>query len=255
MSDARNNPAPPSATSPPRAFGRTIVVGDLHGCHDEARELLSRLAVTSSDRVVFVGDLVDRGPARRECVELAMQHECVLGNHEENHLRQRRRPLEKMKPDHAATRRVLEDVHLNWFASLPLWVEVPDANALVVHAGVLPDLPIHEQPAHSLLHAQCVRPPDRKSYWPSKAPEGWTFWTNHWKGPGRVIFGHTVLDRPLVSRHAVGIDTGCVHGGSLTAVVLPDWEIVSVPARRDYFGPKGSGVARYPVMNGVSCFS
>jgi hypothetical protein len=70
-----------------------------------------------------------------------------------------------------------------------------------------------------------------------------------------VIFGHTVLDRPLVSEWAVGIDTGCVHGGALTAVVLPSWEIVSVPARRDWFGPKGSGVARYPVMDGVLCYS
>lgn len=52
---------------------RTIVVGDLHGCYDEAVELLDRLAVTSSDRVIFTGDVVDRGPKRRECVELAMR--------------------------------------------------------------------------------------------------------------------------------------------------------------------------------------
>jgi hypothetical protein len=70
-----------------------------------------------------------------------------------------------------------------------------------------------------------------------------------------VIFGHTVLDSPLISEWAVGIDTGCVHGGTLTAVVLPDWKVVSVPARKAYWGPKGSGIAQYPVMNGVNCFS
>src|SRR5580692_8437734 len=66
---------------------RTIIIGDRHGCYDEAVTLLDRLAVTEQDRVIFAGDLVDRGPKPRECVDLAMKHECVLGNHEEKHLR------------------------------------------------------------------------------------------------------------------------------------------------------------------------
>jgi diadenosine tetraphosphatase ApaH/serine/threonine PP2A family protein phosphatase len=234
---------------------RTIVVGDLHGCFDEAVELLDRLAVTASDRVLFLGDLVDRGPKRRECVELAMKHSCLLGNHEEKHLHQRRKPVDALIPDHAATRRVLDDAHFEYFAKLPLFVRIPDSNAVAVHAGVLPGLPIEKQPPHTLLHAQCVRPPETKSFWPSKAPPGWTFWTNHWKGPERVIFGHSVLDRALVAEWAVGIDTGCVHGRELTAVVLPEWRLVSVPARRNYWGPKGSGIASWPVMDGVCCFS
>jgi diadenosine tetraphosphatase ApaH/serine/threonine PP2A family protein phosphatase len=238
-----------------RPPARTIVIGDLHGCHEEALDLLDRLAVTSSDRVIFAGDLVDRGPKRRECVELAMRHSAVLGNHEERHLMERRRPLEKLKPDHADTRRVLEDAHLDWFASLPLFVRIPEANAVVVHAGLVPGVAVEAQLPHTLLHAQCIQPPSAKSFWPSKAPAGFTFWTNHWRGPERVVFGHTVLDRPLVSEWAVGIDTGCVHGGNLTAVVLPEWRIVSVPARRDYFGPKGDGPPRYPVMDGVSTYS
>jgi hypothetical protein len=56
---------------------RTIVIGDLHGCYEEAVELLDRVAACESDRVIFAGDLVDRGPMPRECVELAMQHECI----------------------------------------------------------------------------------------------------------------------------------------------------------------------------------
>ncbi len=234
---------------------RTIVIGDLHGCHDEAVELLDRLAVTSSDRVIFAGDLVDRGPRRRECVELAMTHECILGNHEEKHLQQRRKPVDQLIPDHAATRRVLDDSHFAYLSKLPLSIRLPEANAVVVHAGVLPGIPIEKQLPHTLLHAQCVQPPQTKSFWPSKAPAGWTFWTNHWNGPERVIFGHSVLDKPLVSEWAVGIDTGCVHGRELTAVVLPEWKLVSVPARKNHWGPKGSGIASYPVMNGVNCFS
>jgi serine/threonine protein phosphatase 1 len=234
---------------------RTIVVGDLHGCHDEALELLSRLAVTSNDRVIFAGDLVDRGPKPRECVELAMRHEAILGNHEEKHLQQRRRDPSKLSPDHLRTRDALDDEHYAWLSKLPLFIRIPEADAVVVHAGVLPGRSIEAQLPHTLLHAQCVRPPDTKSYWPSKAPPDFTFWTNHWRGPERVIFGHSVLDRPLVTDWAVGIDTGCVHGLALTAVVLPDWTLVSVPARKDWWGPKGDGVARFEVQDGVRCFS
>jgi hypothetical protein len=231
------------------------VIGDLHGCQDEALELLDSLAVTVRDRVIFAGDLVDRGPKRRECVELAMRHSCVLGNHEEKHLRIRQQQRPDVSPDHAETRRVLDERHYQYFESLPLYIRIPESNAVVVHAGVLPHRPIESQPASVLLHGQCIRPPETKNCRPSKAPPDWKFWTNYWKGPERVIFGHTVLDRPLVSEWAVGLDTGCVHGGSLSAVVLPEWRIVSVPARKAYWGPKGSGVAAYPVMDGVNCYS
>jgi diadenosine tetraphosphatase ApaH/serine/threonine PP2A family protein phosphatase len=226
-------------------MNRTIVIGDLHGCFDEALALLDRLAVTEGDRVIFAGDLVDRGPKNRECVELAMKHECILGNHEEKHL--------QSSSHHPETRRVLNDEHYAYFRKLPTFIRLPEHGAVVVHAGVLPSVPIEKQDAYHLLHAQCLRPPERKSYWPSKAPSTHTFWTNHWRGPERVIFGHTVVDKPLVTEHAVGIDTGCVFGGPLTAVVLPGWEIVSVPSKQ----PKreDSRVARFRVHGDIHAFS
>jgi serine/threonine protein phosphatase 1 len=232
---------------------RTIVIGDLHGCLDEAQELLARVGATSSDRIIFTGDLVDRGPQRRACVELAMRHESILGNHEEKHLQQRRRQDADLLPDHLETRRELGPEHLDYLATLPLFLRLPEHNAVVVHAGVLPGKRMEEQDPYHLLHAQCVRPPGKKSFWPSKAPADHRFWTHYWKGPERVIFGHTVFDRPLVTEHAVGIDTGCVYGRALTAVVLPTWELVSVPARHTYRG--GKDVARLPVHGDVHVFS
>jgi len=233
---------------------RTIVIGDLHGCYDEALALLDKVGATSSDRIIFAGDLVDRGPKRRECVELAMKHEAILGNHEETHLQQCRRADEKLLPDHLETRQVLAPEHYEYFARLPHYIRLPEYNAVVVHAGVLPGRSIEEQDPYHLLHAQCVKPPEKKSYWPSKAPADAQFWVHHWKGPERVIFGHTVFDKPLVTPHAVGIDTGCVYGRSLTAVILPTWEIVSVPARKAYRGGKGD-VALFPIYGDVSVFS
>jgi hypothetical protein len=182
-----------------------------------------------------------------------MKCESILGNHEEKHLQQRKRKDEDLLPDHLATRRALSDEHFGFFKKLPTFIRLPEHGAVIVHAGVLPNVAIEKQEPYHLLHAQCVNPPDKKSYWPSKAPSTHTFWTNHWKGPERVIFGHTVTDKALVTEFAVGIDTGCAFGGSLTAVVLPEWEIVSVPSRQ----PKraGRGVAKYRIHGDVSCFS
>src|SRR6476469_3472804 len=119
-------------------MGRTIVIGDLHGCYEEALELLSSLSVGTTDRVIFAGDLVDRGPKPRECVELAMRHECVLGNHEEKHLQQRRSKAEKLSPSHLFTRERLSDEHYEYMASLPHFIRLPEFNAVVVHAGAFP---------------------------------------------------------------------------------------------------------------------
>ena len=233
---------------------RTIVIGDVHGCYEEALELLDAVAASASDRIVFAGDLVDRGPKPRECVELAMKHEAILGNHEEKHLNQRLSPDAKLSPEHLRTRRALADEHYEYFVKLPLFIELPEHRATIVHAGAMPGIQIAKQDSYHLLHAQCVKPPARKSYWPSKAPSDHTFWTNHWRGPERLIFGHTVLDRALITDHAVGIDTGCCHGRTLTAVVLPGWTLVSIPSRQPA-DPARSSIGAYRVHGDVHAFS
>jgi len=232
---------------------RTIVVGDLHGCAEQALALLDLLAVTSSDRVIFAGDLVDRGPDPKGCVELAMRHECVLGNHEERHLQQRHRSADRLSPDHRNTREALTDFHFEYLQRLPLFLRLPEYNAAVVHAGCYPGVPLEQQSAHHLLHLQHINPPSTKSYWPSKAPADNRFWTNFWAGPERIIFGHSVLDRPLLTEWAVGIDTGAVYGGGLTALVLPHWQLVTLPGP-DFTGGRKT-VARFAVHADVKAFS
>ena len=88
---------------------------------------------------------------------------------------------------------------------------------------------------------------------PSKAPGDHRFWTNFWKGPERIIFGHSVLDRPLRTTWAVGVDTGAVYGRGLTALVLPSWELVTLPTS-DFTGGKKT-LATFDVHDGVKTFS
>src|ERR1044072_7383549 len=113
---------------------RTFIVGDLHGCIEEAVELLDGCQVTSSDRVIFTGDLVDRGAHNDRCVDLAMKVEkdqgskaCILVNHEEKHLFYRDKEERGQDPNvnvptHIATRKQLRDEHYAYFRSLPLFI-------------------------------------------------------------------------------------------------------------------------------------
>lgn len=234
-------------------MNRTIVIGDVHGCTAEAKDLLQKIGPSREDRVIFTGDLVDRGPDPRGAVELAMQFESILGNHEETHLARRRSAPHKLTPDHLRTRSSLGDEHYDWMARLPHIIDLPEHEALVVHAGLFPNRLIDEQDPYHLLHIQCIDGRNRKSYWPSKAPPEATFWANGWRGPERVIFGHTVVDHAFVSDFAAAVDTGCAHGGALTALILPEWTFVSVPSRQRHGAD--DRIASYEIMPGVRCYS
>ncbi len=260
-------------------MSRTIVIGDLQGCYNEAIRLLDACKVTAADRVIFTGDLLDRGPDNDKCVELAMAREqiqgsaaCVLGNHEERHLSYRTLELAGRDPNvqvpsHVATRKQLRDEHYEYLAGLPLYIRLPEHNAVVVHAGVYPGRSIERQEARHLLHVQMIDPYDAhgkptgnmKTMWPSKAPAHWRFWTHFWDGPERIIFGHSVFDKPLVTDKLHGIDGGACFGLKLHALVLPDWRIVSVDGHEDHGqrsrGRGGKAIAKYLVHGDVSTFS
>jgi hypothetical protein len=245
---------------------RNILIGDLHGCFDEAVQLLTECRATSSDRVIFLGDFIDRGPENAKCCDLVREVEQrqgspagILGNHEARHIEYETftaqgRTLDesKMPPTHVATRKQLRPEHHQWFRSLPLYLRLPEHNVVAVHAGVYPGRPIEEQRPRHLLHIQTISPyvwsdsmnalvprADERSVWPSKAPndgQDWRFWTHFWDGPETVVFGHSVLTRPLVTDKVVGIDGGAVFGYDLHAYILPEKRIGSVKAAKDYGG-------------------
>ena len=234
---------------------RTIVIGDLHGCLDEALELLVKCNVTANDRVIFVGDLIDRGDDSAGCVDLAMMCEklqgspaCVLGNHEERHIiyndeERLNGYVNVTAATHVATRLQLKSEHYDYMRSLPTFIRLPEFNAAVVHAGAYPGRRLEEQDPRHLLHVSMLRNVDGKigerTEWASRVPTkefGWHYWSNYWSGPERLIFGHAVLTKPLITPYAVGIDGGCCFGLNMHAVILPEWEIVTVKSRKKSIG-------------------
>ena len=219
---------------------RTLIVGDVHGCREELEDLLDESGWEDGDELVLVGDLVAKGPDSLGVVRLARELEAraVRGNHDQHCLKwwntkRAGGKLPRLKPAHQRVADELEEEDWQWLAALPLWLELPEHDALVVHAGLLPDLPLEDQDPDDLMNMRSILDDGTSS---TSYEEG-TPWASVWPGPRLVVFGHDAV-RGLQNRpHSVGLDTGCVYGGWLTGLWMPRRDLVSVPARGTYAQP------------------
>ncbi|ODR82154.1 metallophosphoesterase [Haladaptatus sp. W1] len=188
------------------------VVSDVHGCLPELESLLDDFAPSADDLVVFVGDLIRKGPDSLGVVELVRENDnfrSVRGNNEQKLL------------DGDVELDEFGEAEIEYVRSLPAAISWDDA--LVVHGGVDPRKPLSE---HSIDDLETTRSLD---------PDGSydrPFWFEEYDGPRRVFFGHTVLERPVEREWAVGLDTGCVYGGTLTAYEYRADEFVTKPSQR-----------------------
>lgn len=229
-------------------MGRSILVGDIHGCRRELEALLDRVAFASGDRLVLVGDLVARGPDTRGVLALARRlgAQVVLGNHEERLLaaRDARRCGERgprLSPSHAQVFEELDDEDWAMLDALPLHVDLPSHGIRVVHAGVVPGVPFEDQDPWLMTHMRSIDDKGRASDRVGKVP-----WGAVYTGPPHIVFGHNAQQNPQIHPAATGLDTGCVYGYRLTALVLAEGEepppvadrldaLVSAPAADVYF--------------------
>ena len=241
----------------------TWIVGDIHGCAQELAELVERLQLKAGDRLLACGDLFHRGPDPIGVVDVleSSNADFILGNHERAVLARlglapRRvdgadRPVAKINLDEL----IPEDLNgdgrracqvgqadvvrvvnfLQTHSGYALSNETVEGAGLtpngtpwwLVHAGVEPGKPLHEQSVRALTSVRRLRRPGRP------------YWYEAWNGPALVLFGHTPghIPRPRHVRGqlvALGLDTACVYGGSLTAYCPELDEIVAVPARREW---------------------
>jgi len=125
----------------------------------------------------------------------------------------------------------LSKADLRWMYSLPWYISSKDLGALFVHAGFVSGIRLAKQNPRLLMNMRSILPDGTVT---SKFFKSWP-WARLWDGPQTVFFGHDA-DRDLQSyEHAIGLDTGCVYGGRLTACILPEKRLVSVNAKRQYF--------------------
>jgi len=219
---------------------RTLIFGDIHGCRKEFKKLLELVGADPiRDRLVFLGDYVDRGPDSCGVVDdiLVLKQQfrgtiTLKGNHEEMLLnflagrdlefylavggRQTLLSYGCAEPfDYSCALNIPENHRHFLYNLLPYW---EDEQFIYVHAGLRPGIHLTQQTPDWL-------------YWAA----GGRFVSQHYDFGKRVIFGHSALAAPLVEPDKIGLDTGAVYGGQLTCLLLPDMKFVQVPCRK-YWG-------------------
>ena len=214
---------------------RIIAIGDVHGCADEFEELLEALELQPEDRVIQLGDLVNRGPDSHRAIELAREYhvQAIIGNHELRLLTARREKRKDiLKSYDQATIDQLTDEDWAYLEAMTRFKHEAVLDTVFVHGGFLPGSPWHSQPVELVTGIQVIDEkgkPAKRSDAPKAPP-----WADSWPGSPFVVYGHTprptVLERP----GSMGIDTGCVYGGHLTAYDITDKTITQVRARKAY---------------------
>ena len=255
---------------------RTIIIGDVHGCHDELVALLEKCEPRSTDQFVFVGDLVDRGPKSVEVVqavqELAGRYNVVVleGNHEVKHRKFRKKHtdaevddlVDKNNPIAITTKEMSEE-NKAFMESFVMFHKIVEHEILVVHGGIpgnmqkFPDtleeaegMSCKEREAFSkIIYTRKIDAKTGGFLRLKESTDSDPFWAETYDGRfGHVVFGH----EPFVEGvrefpHATGIDTGAVFGGSLTAMVLETSKphhFISVPSHFKFKYRKRRGKSR-----------
>src|SRR6185437_13287468 len=168
----------------------------------------------------------------------------VRGNHEQKILDWREDDEVVLGRTHLEVARAMRDVDWTLLETSPLWIDLPEHGARVVHAGVLPGVDIEDQDEHTLLHIRTVGVRGSKK---SSAKAQGIPWATLYRGPPQIVFGHNAVAGLQLEPWATGLDTACVYGGRLSAMVLREGEripqsiarrralLVSQPAARAYF--------------------
>ncbi|KDN85560.1 polynucleotide kinase-phosphatase [Kitasatospora cheerisanensis] len=237
------------------------IVGDIHGCRSELETLLGRLgyalvrdeqgravdaAHPEGRTAVFVGDLVDRGPDTPGVLRLVMgmvesgHALCVPGNHENKLGRWMggrkvtvshglQESIDQLSAESDEFRARVREFMRGLVSHYLL-----DGGALVVcHAG-LPER-FHGRASGKVrshaLYGDTTGETDEYGL-PVRYP-----WAEEYRGRALVVYGHTPVPVASFLNNTICLDTGCVFGGSLTALRYPEREIVAVPAEQEWYEP------------------
>ncbi|HEY5267646.1 MAG TPA: metallophosphoesterase [Candidatus Saccharimonadales bacterium] len=228
---------------------RHIFVGDIHGCVDEFKELLINISYDpKEDRLILLGDLIDRGPDSVGMVKLAreMNLECLMGNHEHKFVKWYRSQGTRVDVyDSKKYYNQFSDEDVQYIHNMPTYIELDDV--IAVHAGLKPGILLSNQRKDDLMY---LRYTDADKKFVSlkkinsigKEAAGAIFWTEYGPFTKNIVYGHNVhsmtdikVDTFYEGNACYGIDTGCCFNGRLTALIWETKEIIQVQAQKEYY--------------------
>ena len=214
---------------------RIIFIGDVHGCYEELKLLLKKTKYKEDkDRLIFLGDLINKGPYSNKVVEFVRKgnHECIMGNHELGFLRSLEDPSyfkKGFKKFYDELGPMREDV-ITWMKALPLYIEEDDF--ICIHGGLQPGVPLEKQNPRVATRIRTWGGDEDELNDPDNPP-----WHELYKGAKTVIYGHWAMQGYHKTKNTICLDSGCVWGGSLTGLIWPERKAVHIPALEQYKEP------------------
>ncbi len=244
------------------------IIGDIHGCATELELLLEKLGYTYEEqdceactynrlyshpegrKVVFLGDLIDRGPRNLDSYQLvnhmvaAGNALCVLGNHDAKLLKKLKGKNVQLRHGLEQTVKELEALPENiaepfkeklaeFISSLISHYVLDDGKLVVAHGGLKEELQgrASGRVRSFALYGETTGETDEFGL-----PIRYN-WAADYRGRAVVVYGHTPVPEAVWLNRTINIDTGCVFGGKLTALRYPEKELVEVIAEREYSKP------------------
>lgn len=240
------------------------IIGDVHGCFDELQALLERMGYviervddlenfgfqitpSAGRKVVFVGDLVDRGPDSLSVLKLVMSMViggsafCVPGNHDMKLHRylngknvQIQHGLEQTVAQMTSETDVFRKQVSEFLYGLVSHYVFDHGKLVVAHAGLREEM--HGRGSGEVrsfcLYGETTGETDEFGL-PVRGN-----WAADYRGKAMVVYGHTPVPEAQWFNKTIDIDTGCVFGGKLTALRYPELELVAISAKQVYSEPK-----------------
>ncbi|NLP13361.1 MAG: polynucleotide kinase-phosphatase [Clostridium sp.] len=240
------------------------IIGDVHGCYDELKMLLEKLGycieevvdgtesvnyrVTHPEgrKVVFLGDLVDRGPKITEVLKLVMSMVksgnafCVPGNHDIKLLKKLKGANVQITHGLDRTLEQLERESPEFVEEVKAFIDglvshyvLDDGKLVVAHAGMKEEFQGRGsgKVREFALYGETTGETDEYGF-----PVRYD-WASDYRGKALVVYGHTPQAEALKVNNTINIDTGCVFGGKLTAYRYPERGFVDIKALKTYYEP------------------
>ena len=232
-----------------------IVYGDIHGCLYEFGELRKKVQASKDDIEISVGDFLNKGPYSLNTLRYLNYHDIlsVMGNNEAKIIKLYHKYQKEGKPYLKTLRKAdkktlleLEEKDIIYLESLPYYLKIDTLT--IVHGGVINGMKLSPNMSDGenklltqLRFFNKAQEPIPYDDFESRE----TFWSEEYDGKeGFVIFGHHPFPEVKIDKYAIGIDTGCVYGGALTAIVFDyhdkkidtsDYTLHQMPATHNHF--------------------
>ncbi len=243
-----------SWTKNPDEHGPFDIIGDVHGCIDELRDLLNQLgwqiepelSHPKQRKLIFVGDLVDRGPDSVGVLRLVMDAVergiayCVPGNHDIKLVKALRGQKVQLNHGLDATMAQLSLEHVDFRKRVQEFLYglvshqvLDDGKLCVAHAGLKENM---QGRGSAAVREFCMYGETTGEIDEFGLPVRQN-WAKDYDGHALVVFGHTPVPQAEFFNNTIDIDTGCCFGGKLSALKYPEREVVCVSANRTYVVP------------------